>query len=101
MLRQAVDKQLGIEAFSQNIIENQQHARNIFYQQRIHHFEIVVVIQHVQVRDDVLIGDICTGKRDDAVENGQGIAQGTIGFLRDDVQRIFFRLDGFIFADFL
>ena len=48
--------------------------------------EIIVVVQHVQVIYDILIGDVFARETDHLVKDGERVTQGTIGFLCDDIQ---------------
>ena len=51
--------------------------------------EVVIIIQDIQILQHGFIGEFMAGKAHQLVENREGIPHGSVGFLRDDVQRIF------------
>ena len=62
----------------------------------VNDLEIIVVIKHIQVVNDILVGDVFSAETHHLVKNGKRVAEGTVGFLRDDVQG--FRLGVHAFA---
>ena len=61
--------------------------------------EIIIVIEDVEVQQHRFVSQAGTGKADQLVEDGEGVAHGAIGFLGDDVQRVFFGGDPFHLGD--
>ena len=95
MIAQAADKVLWLKAFADDVVEQEQNVGRVALQHVLDDFEIIVVIQHVEVLDDILVGNVFARETDHLVENGECVAQGAIGFLGDDVERFGFGGDAF------
>ena len=65
----------------------------------VDNLEIIVVIQHIEVVNDVFVGDVLARKTHHLVEDGERVAQGAVGLLCDDVQRLGFGIDAFALCD--
>ena len=61
----------------------------------VYDLEIIVVVEHVEVVDDVLIGDVLAAEAHHLVKDGECVAQGAVGLLRDDIQGFGFGVDAF------
>ncbi len=95
----AVDEMLRLETFINNIVDHQQDVAGVALQEVVHDSEIVVVVKHIEVFDHRLVGDVVARKADHLVEDRERIAQGTVGFLGDDVQSLRLSADAFAFGD--
>ena len=58
--------------------------------------EVVVGIEHVEVFEHLLIGDVPLAEARHLVENGEGVAHAPVGFLGDDAQRLLLIADAFL-----
>ena len=99
MVAQSADEMLRFKAFADDVVEQEQNVGRVALQNVVDDFEIIVVIQHVEVLDDILVGDVFARETDHLVENGECVAQGAIGFLGDDVERFGFGGDAFARGD--
>ena len=99
MVAHTVDKMLGLKAFADDVIEDQQDVARVAVQDVVNDLEVIVVVQHIQVVDDVLVGDVLARETDHLVEDGERVAQGTVGFLGDDVQGFGFGCNTFTLGD--
>ena len=95
MVAQAVNEMLGLKAFADDVVEDEQDVARVAVEDVIDDLEIIVVVEYVEVVDDVLVGDVLARETHHLVEDGEGIAQGAVGFLRDDVQGFGFGADAF------
>ena len=59
------------------------------------------IVQHIEVFNDFLIGDVTTTKTGDLIKNGQSIAHSTICFLGNDVQRFWLTDIALLISDIL
>ena len=90
-----MNKVLGFEALADNVVEQEQHAACLATQDMIHDFEVIVVVEDVEVVDDIFIGDVLAAETHHLVEDGKGVAQGAVGFLGNDVKGFGFGLYAF------
>ena len=86
MVAHAVDKVLRLKALADDVVQDEQDVARVAVQDVVDNLEIVVIIQNIQVVDDIFIGDVFAREADHLVEDGERVAQGTVGLLRDDVQ---------------
>lgn len=99
MIAQSADEMLRFKAFADDVVEQEQNVGRVALQNVVDDFEIIVVIQHVEVFDDILVGDVFARETDHLVENGECVAQGAIGFLGDDIECFGFGSDAFARGD--
>ncbi len=99
MVAHATDEMLWLEALADDVVEDEQDVAGPAVKDMVDDLEVIVVIQHVQVVDDILIGDVLAAETYHLVEDGKGVAQGTVGFLGDDVQRFRLGIDAFALGD--
>ena len=83
--RQSSDEVLSLETLRKDFVQRQHALRNLFFEEIVRQSEIVVVVEHVQVLDSLLIGDIAAAERCHLVEDAQCIAHTTICLLGNDV----------------
>ena len=98
---QTIQEQVFVEPFLQDFVKEQHHPRPVFGQYVVDGAEEVVVVENVEVLDDGFIGNGFAGEAYDAVKNGQGVAQGTVSFLGDDVQGVALSGNTFLPANIL
>ena len=99
MVAHAVDEMLGLKALADDVIEDEQDIARVAAQDVVDNLEIIIVIQHVEVVDDVLIGDVFAREAHHLVEDGECVAQGAVGFLCDDVEGFGLGTDAFALGD--
>ena len=85
MVAHSTDKMLWLKAFADDIVQDEQDVARSAMQDVVYNLEIIVVIQHVEVVDDIFIGDVLARETHHLVEDGERITQGTVGFLGDDI----------------
>ena len=95
MVAHAAHKMLWLKALADDVIQDEEDVARLAAQNMVNDLEIIVVIQHVQVVDDILVGDVFPRKTHHLVEDGKRIAQGTVGFLSDNVKGFWFSVDAF------
>ena len=86
MVAHATHKMLWLKSFADDVVQNQEDVARVALQDVVNDLEIIVVIQDIQVVNDILVGDVLAAETHHLVKNGERVTQGTIGFLRDDVQ---------------
>ena len=86
MTGQTGDEVLPLEALRENLVEREHALRYLAFHTVVSETEVIVVVEHVQVLDGALIGDVATTERSYLVEDAQCVAHASIGFLRNDVQ---------------
>ena len=57
MVAQAVDEMLRLKAFADDVVEDEQDVARVAAQDVVNDLEIIVVIQHIEVVDDILVGN--------------------------------------------
>ena len=93
---QSVDELSAVEAVAHNLVEQYHDVGHLVFQGEVDDAEVVVGVEHVEVFDDLLIGDGALAERCHLVEDGQGIAHATVGFLGDDGQCLFLVADALL-----
>ena len=88
MLGQSADQMSSVKALGDNIVEQHHHVRHFVGQRQIDDIEIVLTVEHVQVFNHLLIGDITLAERNGLIEDRQGIAHSAISLLGNDIQRL-------------
>ncbi len=77
------------KAFREHRVERDQHIDVVACEQHLRNAEIGVVIQHVERLGHVAVVERRAAERHGLVEHRQGVAHAAVGFLRDEVQRLF------------
>ena len=95
MVAHAVDEMLRLKTLADDVVQDEQDVARVAAQDVVDDLEVIVIIQNVQVVDDILVGDVFSREADHLVEDGERIAQGTVGFLGDDVQGFGLGIDTF------
>ena len=86
MLCQSVDEELCIETVVTNLLEDEQCAGHIARQECLVEAEVVVVIEHIEVLDGALVGDIPLARGRHLVEYRERVAHGAVGLLCYDIE---------------
>ena len=86
---------LGLKAFADDVVEDEQDVARVAVKDVVDDLEIIVVVEYVEVVDNVLVSDVLAREAHHLVEDGKGVAQSAIGFLGDDVQGFGFGADAF------
>ena len=76
-----------------NLLEHEQCAGHIASQECLVETEVVVVVEYIEVLDGVLVGDVALARSRHLVEDGECVAHGAVGLLRNDIERGTFGLD--------
>ena len=87
---------VGIEAFAQYIVQQYHGFRYLVFQEIVYQAEVIFVIQHIQVLDGSLVGDVSSGEAGYLVEDGKCITHTPIRFLGDDCQCFRLSMDTFL-----
>ena len=101
MRSQTRNKVLRLESFAQNFVESEQRVGHAPRQKIIDQTKIVVVVEHIQIFDNTLISNVAATKTDHLVENGECVAHGTIGLLRNHIQRLWFGRNALVLSHIL
>ena len=88
MFPKADDEVLSVETIIDDLVDDKQGAGSISLENMLNDPEIVIIVQHIQVLDHVLISQFIACKAYQLVKDRQCIPQGTISFLRDNMQCI-------------
>ena len=78
----------GIESFGQHLIKGEKSRRVISLQEGIHQRKAVLIVEHIQIAEDILIFHIGSAERDGLVEYCKGIAHRAISLMGNDMQRL-------------
>ena len=89
----------GVEALRQNLVQGEESVSVVSAQEIIHHPETVFVVQDVEVADDVFVMDIGAAEGHRLVENGEGVAHGSIGLGSDYMEGFVVDGDSFLGGD--
>ena len=74
MRTHTADKILWLKAFAYDIVQDKKDIARVAMQDVVDNLEIIVVVQHVQVVDDIFVGDVFTREADHLVEDRERIA---------------------------
>ena len=81
------DEILRVEALRENLVEGQQRSCVISRKRGIHNLEAVFVVEDIEVFQHVLVFDFSSAERHRLVEDGEGVAHGSVRLAGDDMQR--------------
>ena len=84
------DDMLSVEPFLYNLVQDEQACPYVSFQNSVRNAEIIFVVQHIEVLDHGLVGNVSARVADYLIEDRQSVAHPPVGFLCDDVQRFGF-----------
>ena len=99
MSAKSSDEVMTIESFIEHFVEEHQTTGNVFGQNQIREFEVVIVVEYVEVLNNSGVSKIASAEGNDLIEDGKGITHGTVGFGGDHVQCFRFGLNAFFRSD--
>ena len=88
-----------VEAFGQNLVQDQKSGGIVSRQKGVHQFETVFVVQDIQVADDVLIFYLRAAEGHRLVKDGEGVAHGAVRLGGYYVQGFVVNGNPFLFRD--
>ena len=68
----------GIETLGKNLIYNQQHRGIISCQCRIHNSERILVIQHIEILENILISNVSSAESHALIKKSKRVAHGSV-----------------------
>ena len=86
------DEVMRVEPARHDVVEQQHGPRNVARQRLVGEREVRVVVEHMQLLCDGLVGQVLARESHELVEHRQRVAQRAVRFLGDDVQRFFLSL---------
>ena len=92
---------MRIKSTGHDVVEEKHGARDVAGKGLICQDEVRVVIEDVQLLCHGLVRQMLPCERHELVKHRQGVTEGAVGFLRDDVQRLLFRIHTFLGGDVL
>ena len=95
------DEVVRIEAAGNDAIEDEQRFGDFRLPNGVDHIEVGLLVEDVEVFRNGGVVEFFTGKSDELVKNAQRIAESTICFDGDHMQRSFLRLNPLLCADAL
>ena len=101
MLGQTLNEQSAVEALVDDIVQQHHYVAHLIYYGEIDDLEVVLGVEHVQVFDHFLVGDVALTERGGLVEDGEGVAHTAVGFLGDDGEGLFVIGDALLFGHVL
>ena len=101
VLRQAVDKEERVKSIVAYFLVDEQCLWHVAGEEGLVETEVVVVVEHIEVVDGSLIGDVAIAGCKHLVENRERVAHGTVGLLCDDVEGGRLGGDALVLADAL
>src|SRR4051812_10351749 len=87
---------MTVESAGKDVVEGEHHFADCLLAESVDKAEIIIVIKYVQIVYNRLVGKVVAGEGDHLVKDGAGIAQTSVGFLRDHVKG--FRLKSHFFV---
>ena len=99
MLGESLNEQSAIEPLVDNRVEQYHDVAHIINNREVDDLEVVLGIEHVEVLNHFVVGDIALTERSGLVEDGERIAHTAVGLLCDNSQSLFFILDAFLLSD--
>ena len=91
----------GFEALVEHLVEQEHHLRDVDLQQAVGHFEIVVIVQHIEVFDRLGVGDVPVRERSHLIEDRKRVAHAAVGLSGYDIERLLFILYAFALGHML
>ena len=86
VLRQTVDKEQRVEALVAYLLVDEQRLWHVASEERLVETEVVVIVEHVEVVDGILIGDVAIARSEHLVKDRQRVAHCAIGLLRYHIE---------------
>ena len=96
MLGQSLDQEAAVEAFVDDSVEQHHDVADLVLQTQVDDLEVVLGIEHVQVLNHFVVGDVPLTERGCLVEDGEGIAHTAVSLLGDDGEGLFLEGDAFL-----
>ena len=93
---QSLDEQSGVETLVDNLVEQHHDVGHLIINREVNHLEVVLGVEHVQVLDNLLVGDVALAERCGLVEDAECVAHAAVGLLGNDSQRLFLVLDALL-----
>ena len=101
VLCQAIDKELRVKALVTYLLVDEQGLVDIPSQEGLDKPKVVVIIEHVEVVERALVGDMPLGGCGHLVKDGEGVAHSAVGLLCDDVEGRRLGVDALMLTDVL
>ncbi len=73
MVAHAADEMLRLEAFADDVVQDEQDVACLATKDVVDDLEVIVVVEHVQVLDDVLVCDVLAAEAHHLVEDGERV----------------------------
>ncbi|CDA45195.1 dNA polymerase subunits gamma and tau [Prevotella sp. CAG:5226] len=83
---QSANEVVGLEPSVEYVVELCHGRGNVAFDERVGHAKVFVVVEHVEVFDHLLVGDVPLAVACHLVEDGERIAHAAIGLFGNDVQ---------------
>ena len=83
---QSSDEVAAFESLAEDFIESEHDVGDFAAEEVIDQLEVVVVVEHVEVGNGLLVGNVALAERGHLVEDAEGVAHTSVGFLGDDVE---------------
>ena len=95
------DKNTGIKALAEHLVEEEKRGRDIGLQSGGDNAEIVVGVKHIEHPDSLLIGDFVAAESHKLVEDRKRIAHSTVSLASHDIESLLLRRYTFLRSDIL
>ena len=89
----------GVEALGKNVVELEKGLGIVPGQEEIHQLESIIVVQHAQIADNIFVVDVAAAESHGLVEDGEGVAHGSVRLLCYHVQGFVIHLHAFLVRD--
>ena len=101
MASQPLDEQAAVETLIENVVEQHHRLAHLVLHGVVHHAEVVFRVEHVEVFNHLLVGDVALTERRSLVEDAQRVAHAAVGLLGNDGQRLVLILDALLLGHVL
>ena len=81
MFGKTLDEQASVEAFVDDIVEQHHDIAHLIIIREVDDLEIVLGVEHIQILNHFLVGNVALTERGSLVEDGEGIAHTTVSLL--------------------
>ena len=86
---ETLDEQSTVEALVDDRVEQYHNVAHLIFYREVYDAEVVLRVEHVEILDDLLVGDVALTERGSLIEDGEGVAHTTVGLLGNDGECLF------------
>ena len=101
MLGESLNQQTTVESLIDDVVQEHHDVAHLIINREVDDLEVVLGIEHVQVFNHFLVGDVALAERGCLIEDGEGITHTAISLFCNHSQRLFLEGDTFLLSHVL